>query len=137
MRARKLKVAYVLVDSSYNVIEFATNGYEEDGGPCSKTGEDHHCVHAEISLIEKIRERGLSADDFIFIGNVSPCSNCMSELVNLGIRDVVFKDFFHDLNGLILAKDNDVKCTLFSDITLSELNEDNLEWLFLTKQHKI
>ena len=132
----KLKVAYALVDSSFNIIEFATNGYEENGGPCSKTGEDHHCVHAEISLIKKIRERRLEAEDCIFIGNVSPCSNCMNELVDLGIREVVFKDFFHDLTGLVLANNNDVKCTLFSDRDLSEINKDHLEWLFSRNQTK-
>jgi len=133
----KLKVAYVLVDSSYNIIEFATNGYEENGGPCSKTGEEHHCVHAEISLINKICERGLEADNCVFIGNVSPCTNCMNELIEFGIREVIFKEFFHDLNGLLMAKKNGVKCTYYSNLVLSELTEENLEWLFLTGQHKV
>jgi deoxycytidylate deaminase len=96
---KKLKVAYALVDSSYNIIEYATNGYEENGEPCSNSDENHHCIHAEIRLIEKISDRRLSVEDCIFIGNFSPCSKCMNELVNLGIGEVIFKEFFHDLTG--------------------------------------
>ena len=133
---KKLKVAYVLVDSSYNIIEFATNGYEENGELCSNSGENHHCVHAEIRLIKKISDGRLSVEDCIFIGIFSPCSKCMNELVNLGIGEVIFKEFFHDLTGLLIAKKNDIKTTIFSDYRLVELNEDHLEWLFLTKHHK-
>ena len=133
----KLKVAYVLIDLLYNILVYATNGYEENGEPCSKTGEDHHCVHAEISLIRKIRDRRLSVDNCIFVGNYNPCPNCMNEIVNLGIKEVVFKEYFHDLNGLLIAKKNGVKSTLFSEFRLVELTEELLECMFLMREQSM
>ena len=131
---QKLKVAYVLIDLVYNILVFGTNGYEDNGEPCSKTGEDHHCVHAEIRLIKKIRDRRISIDNCIFVGNYNPCPNCMNEIVNLGIKEVIFKEFFHDLHGLHIAKNNGVKITLFSGFRLVELTEERLEWMFLTSR---
>jgi deoxycytidylate deaminase len=132
----KLKVAYVLVDSSFNVIEFATNGYEEDGMRCSKFGDDHHCVHAEIRLIEKINKGGFSVENCICIGNYSPCTKCMKELIKIGIKEVIFKEFFHDLNALLIAKKNGIKVIYFSEFRLVEINDDHLEWLYFTESHK-
>ncbi|MHA1862606.1 MAG: hypothetical protein ACTSWA_02470, partial [Candidatus Thorarchaeota archaeon] len=74
-----------------------------------------------------------SVDNCIFVGNYNPCPNCMNEIVNLGIKEVIFKEFFHDLRGLHIAKNNGVKITLFSDFRLVELTEERLEWMFLTR----
>jgi deoxycytidylate deaminase len=91
-----------LDENLHNVVE-ATNGMTIDGRPCGMNPNEHNgCVHDAVRLIEKTRAMGILFPRVV-VSNYSPCPSCAALLVQQGVRVIVFKWPYHDLEGIIVA----------------------------------
>ncbi len=54
------------------------------------------CIHAEQNAIIQAAYLGISTKEAIFYCTNLPCSTCAKMIINAGIKEVVFKEDFHD-----------------------------------------
>ncbi|MDO8504581.1 MAG: dCMP deaminase family protein [Candidatus Liptonbacteria bacterium] len=103
----------VLLSTGYNgaprgLPHCDDQGHEIVDGHCIRT------VHAEANAIAQSAKNGVRIDGASLYLTHSPCYDCFKMIVNSGIREVVYKDFYSSRYGaskavLTLAKKAKVK----------------------------
>ena len=77
---------------------------------CSEVGcqiEDNHCtrtIHAEINAIIHAAKFGVSIDDATIYTTASPCFNCFKAIANVGIKQILYREFYREERVIDLAK---------------------------------
>ena len=106
------------------ILSTGYNGAPRGMPHCDSVGHeivDGHCVrtiHAEANAIAQAAKHGVSvADGSIYLTN-SPCYDCFKMMINAGIKEVVYKDFYmsrYEASGVVLAlaKKAGIKITKF------------------------
>jgi dCMP deaminase len=62
------------------------------------------CIHAEQNAIIQAAYQGISTKGATLYVTNSPCSTCAKMIINAGMTRVIYKDKFHDGQGIQLLK---------------------------------
>ncbi|PIR42135.1 MAG: deaminase [Candidatus Yanofskybacteria bacterium CG10_big_fil_rev_8_21_14_0_10_37_15] len=106
------------------ILSTGYNGSSRGLPHCDDIGHeivDGHCVrtvHAEANAVIQAARNGVAIDGSILYLTISPCYDCFKMIVNAGIREVVYKQFYSGRYGLsksvlVLAKKSGVKIREF------------------------
>ena len=87
-------------------------GHEIVNGHCIRT------IHAEANAVAQAARNGTSVEGATIYLTVSPCYDCFKMIINAGIKDVMYKEFYMSRYGLSkavlgLSKKAGVKITEF------------------------
>lgn len=107
--AERLKVGCVIIRDGQPISlgingtpsGWYTNSCEDEGGNTS-----WFTKHAEVQALNKLRkstESSVGADMFI---THSPCKMCALDIIDAGIKRVVFKNQYRDTTGIQLLKEH-------------------------------
>ena len=84
---------------------------------CDEVGhliEDGHCVrtiHAEVNAIVQAAKNGTRIEDAAIYVTASPCWNCFKCIANVGIRRIIFSEFYRDDRIFETAKNLNITIT--------------------------
>lgn len=110
-KARRTHVGACLVTKN-GVILGGVNG--------TVTGADNNCeienedgslttrpdvIHAELNSILKASKEGVSVLDGTMYITLSPCSQCAAMLAQAGIKRIVYRNSYRNLDGIKLLED--------------------------------
>lgn len=88
------------------ILSTGYNGAPRGMPHCDDVGHelsDGHCVrtvHAEANAIVQAARNGTSVDNAVIYLTISPCYDCFKMMVNAGVREVVYKNFYSSRYGL-------------------------------------
>lgn len=110
-KANRYKVGAILVKDG-NIISMGYNG--------TPNGFDNECedengntkvevLHAESNAITKCAKSTKSSENSILYCTLSPCVECAKLIIQSGIKEVYFKEFYRDRKGLILLLKANIK----------------------------
>lgn len=97
------------------ILSTGYNGSIRGAPHCDEVGhmmEDGHCirtVHAEANAIAQAAKTGHNVNEATIYVSASPCWTCFKLLVNSGIKEVVFGEFYRDRKIFISAEELGVK----------------------------
>ena len=106
------------------ILSTGYNGAPRGLAHCDDAGHEiveGHCVrtvHAEANAIVQAARHGISVDGAIMYLTNSPCYDCFKMMVNGGVKEVIYRDFYmsrYEASGAVLklAKKAGVKITRF------------------------
>jgi len=109
------------------ILSTGYNGAPRGMPHCDDAGHeivDGHCVrtiHAEANAIAQAARNGAPIDGATIYLTISPCYDCFKMMINSGIKEVVYKDFYMSRYGLskavlVLSKKAGVKITEFKKV---------------------
>ncbi|WQJ53423.1 MAG: dCMP deaminase [Wendovervirus sonii] len=131
--AKRRKVGAIIVSKYDQVISQGYNGTPNGWDNCCETinpetGElktMKEVLHAETNAITKCAKFMASTEDATLYVTLSPCFDCAKLIIQAGIRRVVFKDVYRNIDGLKFLG----KC----GIIVEQINmSDDPEWRFIT-----
>ncbi len=91
------------------ILSTGYNGAPRGLPHCDDVGHeivDGHCIrtiHAEANAIAQAARNGSSIEDATIYLTVSPCYDCFKMMINGGIKEVVYKEFYMSRYGLSKA----------------------------------
>lgn len=80
-----------------------------------KTGETK-TVHAEANIIAFCAKNGIPTDGAELWVTLSPCMKCAELIVQAGITEVMFLEFYRDTNSLKLLVEQGITITKCEDV---------------------
>lgn len=113
------KVGAVIVKDN-RIISQGYNGDVEGGHNCPGAAlclnkSDNSCggdtIHAEENAILFAAREGIATKGCSIYVTTLPCRRCMKKLFQAGIREVFYKDDYHDREGLVIALQCGMKVT--------------------------
>ena len=114
--AERHKVGCVIVSPKGQIISQGYNGTPSGrDNSCEYTNEYGELVtkpevlHAETNAISKCAKWQASTDGATLYVTLSPCINCAKLIIQAGIKRVVYKEVYHNTEGLDLLKDVGIK----------------------------
>lgn len=118
--AERLKVGCVIVRDGQPISlgingtpsGWYTNNCEDENGETS-----WFTKHAEVQALNKLRkstESSVGADMYI---THSPCKMCCLDIIDAGIKRIVFKESYRDTSGIEILKQHGIIVEKFLDIT--------------------
>lgn len=72
-------------------------------------------MHAELNAILKAAKEGVSVDDSTLYVTLSPCVQCSAMITQAGIKRVVFKEEYRDIQGILNLKDAGILVEKFKE----------------------
>lgn len=72
-------------------------------------------LHAESNAITKCAKYGRSTNGAKMYVTCSPCIECAKLIIQAGIKELVYKEVYHDTSGLELLKECNVKIRKFEN----------------------
>ncbi len=91
------------------ILSTGYNGAPRGLPHCDDVGHeivDGHCIrtaHAEANAIAQAAKNGTPIEGASIYLTVSPCYDCFKIMVNAGIKEVIYKDFYMSRYGLSKA----------------------------------
>lgn len=64
--------------------------------PTTRPNKYEYILHAEVKLVCRAAELGISLKDQVVFCTLSPCKNCMRVLYSAGVRVIVYRDRYRD-----------------------------------------
>jgi len=106
--AQRRKVGAIIVSRDDQVISQGYNGTPHGwDNCCEKTDPETgklvtipECLHAETNAITKCAKYMASTQDATLYVTLSPCFDCAKLIIQSGIKRVVFKDVYRNLEGV-------------------------------------
>lgn len=98
--------AVVVTSDNTQVLSIGYNG-DYRGGPNKIDSEEpglSGLIHAEVNALIKM-DYNNPKDKMLYV-NLSPCLDCAKLILNSGIKEVIYKDEYRNLDGLNLLKSN-------------------------------
>jgi dCMP deaminase len=98
--------AVVVTSDNTQVLSIGYNG-DYRGGPNKIDSEEpglSGLIHAEVNALIKM-DYNNPKDKMLYV-NLSPCLDCAKLILNSGIKEVIYKDEYRNLEGLNLLKSN-------------------------------
>ena len=107
--------AVVVSNDNTQVLAIGYNGNYK-GGPNEaeslKPGESG-MIHAEINALLKMDYN--NPKDKVMYLTLSPCTNCAIAIINSGIKKVIFKEQYRNVEGIRLLKDAGILVESFKE----------------------
>jgi dCMP deaminase len=107
--ARRSKVGCLIVSQDGQIISQGYNGmpsgmdnnceYEDENGDLHTRDE---VLHAEANAIAKCAKWHASTNNATLYVTLSPCINCAKQMIQCGIKRVVYNEEYRDLSGIRL-----------------------------------
>ena len=112
------KQAAIIVDADLTQIySIGLNGGASKGIDCLCTlGGKYTCIHAEAQAIAKAK---CDLSGCTMLCTMSPCVTCAAMIINSGIKSVIFRDAYHDKNGIYTLEAADVTVASFAQLGIS------------------
>lgn len=91
------------------ILSTGYNGAPRGLPHCDDIGHeivDGHCIrtiHAEANAIAQAARNGAAIEGATIYLTISPCYDCFKMMINSGIKEVVYKDFYMSRYGLSKA----------------------------------
>lgn len=110
----RLRVGSVLVHDR-RVISTGYNGSVISAPHCDTSGciiENDHCqavVHSEINALLSVARAGVSTLYTVMYVTHNPCLSCYKAMVNAGVKRIVYKDLYKQVDYDILKMSTNVK----------------------------
>ena len=88
-----------------NILSTGYNGSPKGLPHCDEAGHemsDGHCVrtiHAEANALIQAAKHGVAVDGAVMYLTDSPCYDCLKMLVNSGIKEVVYGEYYDSRYG--------------------------------------
>ena len=113
-----------VITRSNVILSTGYNGAPRGLPHCDDVGHeivDGHCVrtvHAEANAIAQAARNGAAIEGALIYLTISPCYDCFKMMVNAGIKEVFYKQFYSSRYGLSkavldLSKKTGVKIKVF------------------------
>jgi dCMP deaminase len=123
--AKRAKVGAVLLRDD-RVISIGYNGTPA-GRPnrCEEIAQDAieevwvtkpEVVHAEMNAIAFAAKNGISTDGATMVITMAPCFECSRLLIQAGIREVIYRDDYRDMEGAKFLELSGVLCASLAAI---------------------
>lgn len=114
------KVGTVVVDYSMsNIISFGYNGtisgFENNCELDDGTTNNRIVLHAETNALTKLLKSGVSSVGCVMFTTLSPCVDCAKLIIQSGIRCVIYKDEYRNLDGIELLKEANVRVVKYRE----------------------
>ena len=77
--------------------------------PCTKS------IHAEANAIAYSARNGIALEGTTIYCTHSPCLKCSELIIQAGIKEVVFIEYFRDAEGIQLLKANNINVNLYEE----------------------
>ncbi|MEW6624200.1 MAG: dCMP deaminase family protein [Bacillota bacterium] len=80
-----------------------------------ESGRDLHLcrgTHSEANLISQCARFGIKGEGSTLYINTSPCGSCMKLLINVGIKKIVFREFYNDNLAREMAEEAGIEMKL-------------------------
>jgi dCMP deaminase len=108
--SRKSVGAVIVRDRT--ILATGYNGSARGLPHCDETNHgmvegDKHCqavVHAEINAIAQAARHGIKLDGATVYVTASPCWSCFKTLVNAGVKEIFYREFYKDERIIKAAK---------------------------------
>ncbi len=100
-----------------NILSTGYNGSISGADHCDDVGhmmEDGHCIatiHAEANAIIQAAKNGVNINGGSIYVNASPCWNCFKLIVNSGLKQIFFGEFYRDKRIFDAAKQLSIELT--------------------------
>lgn len=86
------------------------------------SGHDPHrcgCQHAEANAISHAAKHGISLDGGTLYATCQPCRGCMGQLINAGIKRVIFEGDYPDDAARVFAEHAEVELIQIDSLSLA------------------
>lgn len=113
-KANRYKVGAILVKDG-NIISMGYNGTPNGFDNCCEDEDGNtkaEVLHTESNAITKCAKSTKSSENSILYCTLSPCVECAKLIIQSGIKEVYFKEFYRDTKGLILLSKANIKYQL-------------------------
>jgi len=104
------KVGSLLIKKdTKSVVSQGFNGFirsaKDNNLPNARPDKYEYMIHSEANLIYNCVLNGINTRDCIVFCTHSPCKNCLRALYQCGIRDIIFKEVYENMEGYKKMKD--------------------------------
>lgn len=134
-KCSRLKVGAVIAKDN----RIISTGYNGQPAGLDNTCEDEDgntklsTLHAEQNAILAVAKSSQSTEDSVMYTAFSPCEICAAMIIQAGIKEVVFTDFYRKPQGIIMLLKAGVKVTrLMESGNLATINQDAVRVLVQT-----
>ena len=99
----RLHVGAILVREKM-IVSTGYNGSTKGGEHCDQVGHrmiNGHCsrtIHAETNAVLQAAYHGISTKETILYTRYFPCENCVKNLINAGIKKVVYRENYKNID---------------------------------------
>lgn len=102
------KQAAIIVDKELSqVYSIGLNGGPKHGTDClCKLGGKYTCIHAETQALAKAH---CDTTGMTMICTMSPCVTCAAQIINCGIKHVIYVDAYKDDTGIKMLEEAGVE----------------------------
>lgn len=101
----RFKIAAIVVtNDNTQLLALGYNG-DHSGGPNKRESDipgESGFLHAEVNALIKLDYN--NPKNKIMYVSMSPCKMCAKAIINAGIKEVVYKEQYRDLSGILLLK---------------------------------
>lgn len=113
----------LIVSDGYNGMPKAFPNCCEHSTDTGDLATNKEVLHAESNALTKlVKYGGTGTKDAIMYCTFSPCIECSKLIVQSGIVQVHFLNFYHNIEGLQLLVDAGIECFWHDDMTLQNKN---------------
>lgn len=120
------KVASIVVTSdNTQLLALGYNG-DHAGGPNQRESQDpgeSGFIHAELNALIKLDYNNPKKK--IMYVSLSPCRMCAKAIINAGITEIVYKDQYRDIGGIVLLEHAGIRVRKINRSMADALNEKN------------
>lgn len=104
--ANRLKVGAIIVKNN-SIISYGYNGMPYGFDNVCETNDvtNREVLHAETNAIAKLCKSNQTSDDASLYVTNSPCYECSKLIIQVGIKNVYYKDLYRNTDGLNLLKE--------------------------------
>ena len=110
-KCTRLKVGCVIVKDGA-IISTGWNGMlpgvEDDACEDSNNVTKSDCLHAERNAINKLARSTMSGEGSTVFVTHAPCRTCATDLLSIGVKEVVYESEYRSTDGLDVLKKNGV-----------------------------
>lgn len=159
--AKRNKVGCIIVSDDGQIISQGYNGMPHgmdnsceiehyvDNNIC-KSCDHEHCegcknielitkpevLHAESNAIAKCAKYLTSTDNATLYVTLSPCIDCTKQIIQCGIKRVVFHDEYRNIDGLMLLINSNIKVQRIMDIGNGRIALIDVDENYIKATHK-
>lgn len=72
-------------------------------------------AHAELNCLSKMLKEGVSAEDATLVLTLSPCATCAVMIASAGIKEVIYKEEYRDIEGLKILMEAGVSIRQYNE----------------------